>query len=180
MLYKPKFCCNCGEKIERTNWTLFASRRFCVVCETQYKGHDLLPRAIVGLGILAGLFGVSAYFQKGNNIKISQLKSTAAVKEVDKYALKEGSSIPARLPESGGKNVPTRNQNSGQFAANGSAPALPEIERRKITSAEPVYFCGARTKKGTPCSRRLKAKGRCWQHTGKPAAAETEASKAGF
>jgi hypothetical protein len=31
---------------------------------------------------------------------------------------------------------------------------------------EKVYFCGAPTKKGTMCSRRVKSGGRCWQHEG--------------
>ncbi len=29
-----------------------------------------------------------------------------------------------------------------------------------------VYICGARTKKGTPCSRRVHGPVRCWQHKG--------------
>jgi hypothetical protein len=32
-----------------------------------------------------------------------------------------------------------------------------------------VYMCGARTKKGTPCSRRVRGPVRCWQHKGMPA-----------
>jgi len=31
------------------------------------------------------------------------------------------------------------------------------------------YTCGARTKKGTPCLRRVHGPVRCWQHLGKPA-----------
>src|SRR6185369_586604 len=32
---------------------------------------------------------------------------------------------------------------------------------------KPVYLCGAPTKKGTPCKRRVKSPGaRCWQHQG--------------
>ena len=35
---------------------------------------------------------------------------------------------------------------------------------------EPGYICGARTKKGTPCRRRVHAAGeRCFQHKGMPA-----------
>jgi hypothetical protein len=37
------------------------------------------------------------------------------------------------------------------------------------TIDEPVYICGARTKKGTPCSRRVHGPVRCWQHKGMPA-----------
>jgi hypothetical protein len=39
---------------------------------------------------------------------------------------------------------------------NSSAPLAEEI----------VYICGARTKKGTPCSRRVQQPTRCWQHKG--------------
>jgi hypothetical protein len=37
------------------------------------------------------------------------------------------------------------------------------------TANEQVYICGARTKKGTPCSRRVHGPVRCWQHKGSPA-----------
>jgi hypothetical protein len=40
---------------------------------------------------------------------------------------------------------------------------------RPTDPAEVVYICGARTKKGTPCSRRVRGPGRCWQHRGMPA-----------
>jgi hypothetical protein len=39
---------------------------------------------------------------------------------------------------------------------------------------ETVYVCGARTKKGTPCSRRVHHPGRCWQHKGMPAMLSAE------
>ena len=44
----------------------------------------------------------------------------------------------------------------------GSNPGVAEVE-------EDVYMCGARTKKGTPCSRRMHGPVRCWQHKGMPA-----------
>lgn len=34
---------------------------------------------------------------------------------------------------------------------------------------EELYTCGARTRKGTPCSRRVHGPTRCWQHKGAPA-----------
>jgi hypothetical protein len=33
-------------------------------------------------------------------------------------------------------------------------------------TVEEIYICGARTKKGTPCSRRVRGPVRCWQHKG--------------
>jgi hypothetical protein len=35
-----------------------------------------------------------------------------------------------------------------------------------VATAEETYICGARTKKGTPCSRRVRGPVRCWQHKG--------------
>lgn len=37
---------------------------------------------------------------------------------------------------------------------------------RPTEPEEVVYVCGARTKKGTPCQRRVRGPGRCWQHRG--------------
>jgi hypothetical protein len=48
-------------------------------------------------------------------------------------------------------------------AAQGSSNA------QASAAADDVYICGARTKKGTPCSRRVHGPVRCWQHKGSPA-----------
>jgi len=43
-------------------------------------------------------------------------------------------------------------------------------DRKAISNADDaVYICGARTKKGTPCSRRVHGPVRCWQHKGSKA-----------
>jgi hypothetical protein len=39
------------------------------------------------------------------------------------------------------------------------------VTQRAVTTEE-TYICGARTKKGTPCSRRVRGPVRCWQHKG--------------
>ncbi len=43
------------------------------------------------------------------------------------------------------------------------------MTERAAGAEEAVYICGARTQKGTPCSRRVRGTGRCWQHLGMPA-----------
>ena len=50
-----------------------------------------------------------------------------------------------------------------QRIANISPPG--EMPAQSIT-VEQTYQCGARTKKGTPCSRRVHGPVRCWQHKG--------------
>ena len=46
-------------------------------------------------------------------------------------------------------------------------PTAPESNSPAPT--EHNYTCGARTKKGKPCSRRVNGPIRCWQHKGAPA-----------
>jgi hypothetical protein len=64
------------------------------------------------------------------------------------------------------------------------AAATKKSEGTSTTKSEPTYgpdgspterptdpneiisICGARTKKGTPCQRRVRGTGRCWQHRG--------------
>ena len=54
-----------------------------------------------------------------------------------------------------------------------STSAMASSSGTKINAAASltteIYTCGARTKKGTPCSRRVHGPVRCWQHKGLPA-----------
>ena len=47
-----------------------------------------------------------------------------------------------------------------------SVPAQTEPTAQPPVTIEQTYTCGARTKKGTPCSRRVHGPVRCWQHKG--------------
>lgn len=49
-----------------------------------------------------------------------------------------------------------------------SSSSQPAPETQSTTVVEPLYTCGARTKKGKPCSRRVHGPVRCWQHKGLP------------
>lgn len=158
MLYRPKYCCNCGEKISRAEWRLLTSRRFCELCETEYKGEDYVPRAIVAIGLVLSIFGFRGM--------IGQPEAPAAV---------SATSAPKTTLKS--ESAPVRQQTAPPQNATQAATALPESSLLKAktieqpvsnakTSEQSTYFCGALTKKGTPCSRRVKTKGtRCWQHS---------------
>ena len=50
-----------------------------------------------------------------------------------------------------------------------AAPAQNSSVAQAAVVSEEIYICGARTKKGTPCSRRVHGPVRCWQHKGLPA-----------
>ena len=63
----------------------------------------------------------------------------------------------------GGKAVSESAKPEPAYGPDGTA------NERPTDPEEVVYVCGARTKKGTPCQRRVRGPGRCWQHRGMPA-----------
>ena len=162
MLYRPHFCCHCGEKITRAKWTPLTSRRFCDFCSVEQKQHDLLPRAAAVLLLVFGAAGITSYLGGGKSVERSANLTAAK----------------PRAPSSEANNVSvTTNQNTSTPApiaptANAGNSAVNTLQREPIrnSSTEPVYYCGALTKKGTPCTRRVKTPGRCWQHLGQPSA----------
>ncbi len=170
MFYKPKFCCNCGEKIERVDWTPMTSRRFCEYCAIEKKPYDLAPKAIILIAIAFGLYGFGGSLQRektesdGPRIQ-SRVVSKPARNLVSDLSRKnfeantQGQSGPGfQMPVDAKNAMP-----AGSALAN--AEPVKKLRNYEVSSDEPAYFCGAMTKKGTPCSRRVKTKGRCWQHS---------------
>jgi hypothetical protein len=153
MLYRPKYCCNCSEKIERDDWRLWTSRRFCALCETEYKPYDLLPRVVVIMGIAFVLFGIGSYFRSPDPGPRQQLFTTSA-----RPSQKLKPATLSTTPESG-TNAPVRTG-----AGEGESQINEQPKKEKHTSDERVFYCGAITRKGSPCTRRVKKQGFCWQH----------------
>lgn len=169
MLYRPNYCVNCGDKVERVNWGIFTSRRFCDICETEFKGHDILVRVVAGVILLFGVIGVGAYMKSGSNQEPTLARQP--VKPAEKPVQREMPFSPSNAsPPAQAKNAEVLTPPVQQMAAAKPATVKPEI-------AEPQYFCGAETKKGTPCSRRVKGNTRCYQHTGMPAMTGSEKIK---
>lgn len=167
MLFKPNFCCSCGEKIERAEWGLLTSRRFCDVCASEHQKYDWLPRVIVSLGILAGVFGVGIWMGEPIQPQMMPL-STAPAAPVRKFEV--GANGKNGIKK-GDAAEPMVSEHDVIPASAAPVPALDQGPPGSVSSQEQVYYCGAMTKKGTPCSRRVKQKGaRCWQHIGKPPA----------
>ena len=139
-MYKPNFCCECGEPVLRPRRGLGASRRFCRACAPRFR------RA----GLKGALLLASALFLPG--FLLGRLLRPPPPPLV----LERGAQTVAPLPPAAAKPAPTY----GPDGTAGERPTEPE---------EVVYVCGARTKKGTPCQRRVRGPGRCWQHRGRPA-----------
>ena len=158
MFYRPKFCCHCGEKISRAKWLPWTSRRFCEFCEVEQMQHELLPKAVIVIALLIGAAGVVSYFGS------SATSLSARTKSEPSDQLHE-----LKRPASN-REKPNGNAVEAQASPAVDVPEATKLQRevKAVPSTEPVYYCGALTRKGTPCTRRLKTRGRCWQHIGQP------------
>lgn len=172
MLFRPNFCANCGEKVERAEWFPWTSRRFCIVCETEFKGHDLIRWGAIGLCLLVGLIGVGGYLGSG-----ATESGLQAVKQPKKLVEQPSPAVkppPANVAASA--QIPSNLAVNGQpeqrniSSTTGTRPPAQQLQPKMVVD-EAVNFCGAETKKGTPCSRRVKGNTRCFQHIGMPAMA---------
>lgn len=185
MLYQPNFCCQCGTKIERLDWKFWTSRRFCEACEKDFRKEEWIPKIMAGLIILFGILGFGSY------LRTPERPVNATGNEVVRRSSSNGSSnkVQNLKPASGAAsnniqtsesnrastfNTASPNRAAGQTNTKPpiSAPTSSESDEAgppQILVTEPVYYCGAQTKKGTACTRRVKGGGRCWQHTGQPA-----------
>jgi len=162
MLFRPKFCANCGEKVERSEWHIWTSQRFCEVCAIELAGHELLPKVGGGILILIGVFGTGAYLMSDRSDRVPEPRGF-----VDRPVIsKEASTIKAASTVATNEQKPE--SEPGLLAAE-KKKLEPVVPAKTATHEEPVYYCGAATKKGTPCSRRVKGSVRCFQHAGMPA-----------
>ena len=180
MLYRPKYCCSCGEAIERTEWRVFTSRRFCELCETEHVLADWSGRLAGLILVLVGLIGFGGYLLSPAE-RIEIRRPNSSLLSLKPNAAEAGSSANAANRADDGKHGPAADRSPV-----GEAPVANPPESREVTSgktsrgpvvngrtqmaaSEPVFYCGAETKKGAPCSRKVKGGGRCWQHKGRKA-----------
>ena len=161
MFYRPDFCCGCGEKIERTHWKPWTSTRFCDLCSTDHQLIEIIPKVFGVIGILAVSLGI------GSIIKSPQPTGPAIARQITSTQTNASAPAPANFrttdihSNQSQRSSPLENTNvSRSIAANG------DLKTGLQTSVEAAYYCGAETKKGTPCTRKVKGNVRCWQHTG--------------
>src|SRR5437879_1284789 len=143
-MYRPNFCAECGERLTRRGWRAWIGARFCGNCRRRL-GRAGLIRSLTVLAITA-----AAAFALGRYLRPSV--PPLMIQRVTNSPL---SDLPVNLNDSA---LTTNRRNSTNPVAAVSS------------TNEPGYICGARTKKGTPCRRRVHAAGeRCFQHKGMPA-----------
>lgn len=163
-MYKPNFCAECGARVQRARWRLWTSRKFCETCAKQFRRASLTKRAALTLTLLGGGF----------------LAGRAGRQTVPPLIIarnNDATSQTIKPNDANSSNVAAQTLSTQTYASNLSATNAPLKKMRDgkfaetpLEANELVSICGARTLKGTPCSRRVRGTGhRCWQHIGKPA-----------
>jgi len=150
-MYKPNFCAECGGRIARLRWRVWTSRRFCDGCDKRFR-RGRVVRPLVACAAL-----LSVGFAGGRAMR------PAPPPLVIERSVRNSTAAAPQLPAAGKEAEAKKDSRPPNYGADGT-----EAER-PTDPAEIVSVCGARTKKGTPCSRRVRGTGRCWQHRGKPA-----------
>jgi hypothetical protein len=161
-MYQPNFCAECGTHIERARWHVWTSRRFCRQCARRFRRSRIISTVLAGaglfsLGLVCGRFQRAAppplIVERGGELPEAPLPSSASndtAKSSDTGNERDETATTATQPET-------------VYGPDGTATERPTDPN------ETVSICGARTQKGTPCRRRVRGTGRCWQHKGMPA-----------
>ena len=151
-MYHPNFCAECGAQLKRRGWRVWSGRRFCQIC-----ARRLGRRSFAGRLVIVALIAILAF------VLGRSLRAPIPPLIVQRSANSPLSDLPVNLNDiakSNNQNPKAPNgvqQSYGDNSTNGPADDV-------------VYLCGARTKKGTPCRRRVHYAGeRCYQHKGMPA-----------
>lgn len=178
MSYKPKYCCECGEKVERIDWKPWTSKRFCELCATEHGAGEKLRTGLVVGCVLIGLAGLGSFWQRSE--KSSKIPSNlSAANQTNNNKAEINQTVPRQVTAQNSFVQPLTQAQTTNSAIEtqakmqvSTAQKLKTAQTRSEQSPAPdevVYFCGAQTKKGTACSRRVKGGGRCWQHMGQAA-----------
>lgn len=147
-MYRPNFCSECGERVVRARWRAWTSRSFCGACDARFRKKRFV--FAIAFFVCVSAFG----FLLGRAGRPAPPPLTIVRGDGDG-------------PE-GRKERADASLEKGRRGVSGAGASRKDAEP-PTDPLETVSICGARTKKGTPCSRRVRGVGRCWQHRGKSA-----------
>lgn len=149
-MYRPKFCAECSVKIIRLRWHFWTSRRFCDSCAPRFLTVQV--KRLISVTATVFLIGMVA--------------GQAAHRTPPPVVIQRTQNSISPLTAGEGNRAPVAESNTGPDAPANISP--------RISSTEELYICGARTKKGSPCTRKVHGPVRCWQHLGLPAMLQPE------
>jgi hypothetical protein len=145
-MHHPNFCAECGAQLKRKGWRVWQRRTFCEECARRL-GKNGVARSLTVIAVIAiSAFALGRYLRPAPPPLIIERTSNSPL-----------SDLPVNV------NEPARKSNHQDNSTKDPARVVQSQD-------DPEYICGARTKKGTPCRRRVHFAGeRCFQHKGMPA-----------
>ncbi len=147
------FCTQCGSRLMRRGWRARLGGGLCNQCAQRLGSAWRTPLFLAAL-IAIGAFVFGRYLRPSPPPLIIQRLANSPL-----------SDLPANSNQT---SIANRKQSN---SANTVAAATDSRD-------DTIYICGARTKKGTPCQRRVHSAGeRCFQHKGMPAMVPLEKLK---
>lgn len=130
----------------------------------------------MAVALAVGFLGVGSYLKKeSKTLNIAKASKAAEQRPLADIDRKEN------RPEVTGQDLKKPDLTQENAAASDGRISDEAASKNRITdkkvfaesspkeAEEQLFACGAKTKKGTPCSRIVKGNVRCWQHTGQPA-----------
>ncbi len=147
-MYRPNFCGECGARLARKGWRVWLHGSVCDTCACRLGKSIWTKSLIVGVMIAFVAFAFGRYLRPAPPPLIIQRVANSPLSD---------------LPENPNDSASATTQKHIDLSRQDAAPAT-------VSTDDAVYICGAGTKKGTPCHRRVHFAGeRCFQHKGMPA-----------
>ena len=135
-----RFCSECAARLKVRRTSILPFRSFCSACAPQYHRIRLILVLVPIMSAVIG-FAVGHYTSTPEPFYFIGTRVDLA---------------PNRTASSAGTDHP-----------DGGSPTIGQSEKVVIPASTPAT-CGARTKSGKPCRRKVKAGGPCWQHRDAP------------
>jgi len=135
-----KFCSNCGEQLKAERASALSSRSYCASCAPRFRKSRLMIVAAFALCLTIG-YGIGHY---------------------------NAPRQPFYLIGTPIDSVKNGNEQSGATAqANSNESHTRGNEQPAASTDRTAQMCGAPTKSGKPCRRKVAGGGYCWQHRDK-------------
>jgi hypothetical protein len=167
-MYKPNFCAECGGRVARLRWRVWTSRRFCDGCERRFRRGRVVRPLLACVVLLGAGFTAGRALRPAPPPLVIERSAPAAATHARQLSTASGAASgkgtdAAATAATGAAGATGERPHAAAYGVDGT-----ETER-PTDPAEIVSVCGARTQRGTPCSRRVRGTGRCWQHRGRGA-----------
>ena len=156
-MHVANYCAECGAHLKRRGWRTWLNSDVCEDCARRLgKTSFARPLAVIAIIAIAA-FALGRYLRPG-----------APPLVIERAANSPLSDLPVNLNDTA--KSASRNTNSQSEIPQTSDDRSARQTANPGSADDVVYLCGARTKKGTPCHRRVHFAGeRCYQHKGMPA-----------